>query len=109
MQVMGVHTFSLWFSERDESPGTSAVADFDPASPDVYFLVVKWYWTVEYLSQQLTEMYPLNTRTAILVLHKPKRCCVWCAYVFCVRVCICVRDVGMRTCVSLFMSVLEVG
>ncbi|KAL5474699.1 hypothetical protein EMCRGX_G026682 [Ephydatia muelleri] len=43
--------------ERDESPGMSAVAEFDPASPDVYFLVVKWYWTVEYLSQQLTDMY----------------------------------------------------
>ena len=52
--------FILLRPERDESPGVSAVADFDPASPDVYFLVVKWYWTSENLAQQLTEMYPLT-------------------------------------------------
>eukprot|EP00731_Ephydatia_muelleri_P022196 Em0014g787a len=53
----------------------SAVAEFDPASPDVYFLVVKWYWTVEYLSQQLTDMYPQHIYSSPRVAQT-KRCVV---------------------------------
>lgn len=32
--------------------------DFDPAYPEVFFLMVKWYWSAEELGQQLLEQYP---------------------------------------------------
>ena len=32
--------------------------DFDPAYPEVFFLMVKWYWSAEELGQQLLEQNP---------------------------------------------------
>ena len=46
-------------SEREESPqGFTGVLDFDPAYPEVFFLMVKWYWKPPELSDTLLQLYP---------------------------------------------------
>jgi len=37
--------------------------DFDPAYPEVFFLMVKWYWSAEELGQQLLEQNPTTRFT----------------------------------------------
>ena len=56
------HTFSPPpHSERDETPpGFSADLDFDPAYPQVFFLMVKWYMKPHVLGKKLLGLYPAN-------------------------------------------------
>lgn len=51
-------------TDREESPGFSAELDFDPAYPQVFLLMVKWYWEPDRLSQQLLEFYRASLQVA---------------------------------------------
>ena len=47
------------YVEAEESPqGFTGELDFDPAYPEVFFLMVKWYWQPHELADQLLQLYP---------------------------------------------------
>lgn len=51
--------------EHDESPpGFSSTTDFDPAYPEVFFLIVKWYWEPESLAKQMVEFFQASCQVA---------------------------------------------
>jgi Ca2+-binding EF-hand superfamily protein len=51
--------------ETEESPqGFTGVLDFDPAYPEVFFLMVKWYWRPYELADQLLQLFQASCRLA---------------------------------------------
>lgn len=51
--------------EKEESPqGFTGVLDFDPAYPEVFFLMVKWYWRPQELADQLVQQFQASCRLA---------------------------------------------
>jgi hypothetical protein len=51
--------------EREESPlGFTGVLDFDPAYPEVFFLMVKWYWKPRELAETLLQLFQASCRLA---------------------------------------------
>ena len=41
--------------------GFSTDVDFDPAYPEVFFQMVKWYWAPQSLARKMLELYPTST------------------------------------------------
>ena len=58
-----------YISEREESPqGFTGALDFDPAYPEVFFLMVKWYWRPQELADTLLQLYPLVPNANSLII-----------------------------------------
>lgn len=58
----------LYCAEREESPqGFTGSLDFDPAYPEVFFLMVKWYWRPRELADHLVQQYP--SPNALVFVH----------------------------------------
>ena len=55
-----MHIYSSENEEFEKNVEFSSASDFDPAYPQVFLLMIKWYWKPEDLGQHLIGLYPLN-------------------------------------------------